>query len=140
MTVGILVALAIALGLLCIIMIMVRREAALPSPERARAVGPRTAQEGTATHEAGHAILAWLSPFVKEVTGIILEESGEGVTTMRRSEITSSARLWDVIAISLAGIAAEGYASAGSGAQRAAGTSFGPASGLRGWCGRTPIP
>lgn len=78
--------------------------------ERSEAVYAPT-DEVTATHEAGHVILAWASPFVTGVTGVVLDEGGEsGVTTMVRGAINGEARLWDAIAISLAGIAAEGYA------------------------------
>lgn len=81
-----------------------------PVTERSEVVHAAT-DEVTATHEAGHVILAWASPFVTEVTRVTLNDGGEsGVTSMVRGAVRGQTRLWDAIAISLAGIAAEGYA------------------------------
>ena len=83
---------------------------ALPETERSEIVEAPN-DEVTATHEAGHVILAWTSPFVTEITEVALDEGGEsGVTKMTRGAVSGQTRLWDAIAISLAGIAAEGYA------------------------------
>lgn len=103
-----------ALAALCIIAVARKKTRAVaPAPvvtERAEAVMAPT-DVVTATHEAGHAVLAWVSPYVAEVTAIELKDEGEsGVTSMSRGAIDSPVRLWDAIAISLAGIAAEGYA------------------------------
>lgn len=82
----------------------------VPVTERSEVVHAAT-DEATAAHEAGHVILAWASPFVMGVTSVTLNDDGEsGVTSMVRGEVHGQARLWDAIAISLAGIAAEGYA------------------------------
>lgn len=87
-----------------------RAAADAPETERSEVVHAAT-DEATAAHEAGHVILAWASPFVTEVTKVVLNDDGvSGVTTIVRGAVHGQTRLWDAVAISLAGIAAEGYA------------------------------
>lgn len=77
--------------------------------ERARRQVPT--DERTAAHEAGHAILAWVSPKVIRLTTVTMDdEDGDAVVRFDRKELRTNADLWDSITIGLAGIAAEGLA------------------------------
>ncbi|HTM68726.1 MAG TPA: hypothetical protein VL426_05505 [Candidatus Binatia bacterium] len=85
---------------------------ALPSPQDPG--WPRhdvPPDERTAAHEAGHAILAWVSPNVSRLTAVTLDDKdGDAVVRFDRRPLVTPADRWDSIVIALAGIAGEGRA------------------------------
>lgn len=64
----------------------------------------------TAAHEAGHVLVAWLSPSICRVTGVVLRRRGtERIASVKRETHRPQTpfMLWDALVISVAGMAAE---------------------------------
>jgi ATP-dependent Zn protease len=102
----------VALGAAILVVCAVRTGTAarLPAedPDWPRRDVPR--DERTAAHEAGHAILAWISPSVVRIKQVTIDAEDGGVVSFDRTEIRNELHVWDSMAIGLAGIAGEGIA------------------------------